>query len=261
MPRSTSPGRGSDSVPRQPRPRGGKLAAPCHQGADTSPRLFVGLALSESVRRRISEIPVANVSSLRPVPTDSLHITLHFLGATPLHTVRAVLQSVHAPSFVLSINGVGTFPSLSNPNVVWVGVRPSLELSALKSAVDSALEEAGLAKPDRNSHFTPHVTIARMKTPPRSRRKRRVSGRGNSGQSASKAVTNEQVHNADATSTCASKSQVEPRATELEQLLMEFDSFDAGQFSVNSFVLYESILNTGSIRYEVREIFSLTGET
>lgn len=258
----SQPGKRNGKVPRHPLLKGERKPAMADDsGVENLPRLFVGLPLSNSVLQKLSEIPVVQVPSLRALPTDSLHITLHFLGASPLHSVITALQSVQMSPFALSVAGIGAFPSVSNANVVWAGVRPSVELSALKTAVDTALVKAALANPSSiNQTFSPHITIARSKTP-RKRRNQSVLKHGNNTQGDKNLITNQENGKNCETNLRTVEPQLDQPITDLEQLLTKFEAFDAGQIHVNSFILYESILNTGKIVYEEREKFDLIGTT
>ncbi|RLG42822.1 MAG: RNA 2',3'-cyclic phosphodiesterase, partial [Thermoproteota archaeon] len=58
--------------------------------------------------------------------------------------------------------GVGAFPSMSRPRVIWVGVEEGREeLVRLMRWVDSRLRRLGFPREDREPH--PHLTIARVK--------------------------------------------------------------------------------------------------
>ncbi|HSG64689.1 MAG TPA: RNA 2',3'-cyclic phosphodiesterase, partial [Gammaproteobacteria bacterium] len=57
--------------------------------------------------------------------------------------------------------GIGAFPSLRRPRVLWLGVRPVAELTALQSHVSRSLEPLGFA-PDTRP-YSPHVTLARTR--------------------------------------------------------------------------------------------------
>ncbi len=65
----------------------------------------------------------------------------------------------HAP-IEAKAAGLGAFPSLTRPNVLWIGVvAPSL--AALQRDVEGALVDLGLDPEERAFH--PHVTVGRVK--------------------------------------------------------------------------------------------------
>jgi 2'-5' RNA ligase len=77
--------------------------------------------------------------------------------------VKQILAEIHFQPFEVHFTGVGTFPSLSRINVVWVGITHGQEqLSEISHQIEPKLRQAGLA-PD-NKGFNPHLTIARVKS-------------------------------------------------------------------------------------------------
>jgi 2'-5' RNA ligase len=103
----------------------------------------------------------ADVRWVRPA---GLHVTLKFLGAVEasvLERVRAGLVEVarcQTPLF-LRVRGLGAFPSLRRPRVLWVGL-DGAGLVELAAQVDERLAPLGFAREKRP--FTPHVTLGRV---------------------------------------------------------------------------------------------------
>lgn len=232
-----------------------------NSGADM-PRLFVGLALSESVRENVSNIPVHEIHSFTPVPSDNFHITLHFLGRCSMESAKTALQSVKGYPFALTVGGIGVFPSPSNPRVVWAGVHPSPNLLELKSDVDRALTAAGLSCPDKNNEFSPHITIAKAKQGGRGRRRNRFYRRdGKAIKEVGQMQDNATAQESPTSSTSFVDAQASKGDADVERLLTAFENFQGGQFLVDSFILYESKLSMGQLVYEAVEQFDLVGET
>jgi 2'-5' RNA ligase len=105
---------------------------------------------------------------LRPVPPESLHLTLVFIGHRPEEEVPAISGAV-----VGAVGGLA--PALLRPvQVVPVPKRGRPRLFALdledvggragavQAAVSAALEEGGWYQPERRS-FWPHITLARAR--------------------------------------------------------------------------------------------------
>src|SRR6266704_6979700 len=94
------------------------------------PRAFVALCLDAGTREAVS----AEIERLRPlsrvvawVPAENLHLTLKFLGEQTdarLHEVIAALEEATAGRgpFSLTLHGVGAFPGMDRPRILWVGV-------------------------------------------------------------------------------------------------------------------------------------------
>jgi len=143
-------------------------------------RSFVAILLPEDLRETIA----AAVARLRPlgpmvawVPERNLHITLQFLGDQSdegLAAAGAALEDAGARSAPLDValHGVGAFPGLERPRILWVGVAHGApELRALQARVAAALAERGFPPDDRPWHA--HLTIGRV---PDERRWRREAG-------------------------------------------------------------------------------------
>jgi RNA 2',3'-cyclic 3'-phosphodiesterase len=145
---------------------------------DHEPRLFVAVPLSDAIQAAVGELvndvravvergPGArrNDRPVRWVRLDSLHLTLRFLGATPLEQVPIVADAVRevarrAHGFEIELGGAGAFPSSGRPRTLWLGVHAGAEsLSALASDLHTAL--AGRGWPVEERPFRPHLTLAR----------------------------------------------------------------------------------------------------
>ena len=103
----------------------------------------------------------------RWVNPKGIHLTLKFLGDVPATMLDQVRQAVEracqgvAP-FTLTLGGLGCFPNVRRPRVVWVGVRDAAGcLAPLQRAVEGELEHLGFPREQRG--FQPHLTLARVK--------------------------------------------------------------------------------------------------
>lgn len=133
------------------------------------PRAFLALLLDDETRAAVS----AQIDRLRTlcravawVPADNLHITLKFLGQEPearLELVRQTLARAVAstPAFAITLHGLGAFPGLERPRILWIGVADgALPARQLQSEVEAALELAGFDREARPWH--PHLTVGRV---------------------------------------------------------------------------------------------------
>jgi 2'-5' RNA ligase len=108
---------------------------------------------------------------VRWVRPDGIHLTLKFLGSIQKKEVERIsraLESIAASwePFELNFNGLGCFPGLRAPRVLWVGVnRGGEHVTTLQQAIEERLAEKGFAREARS--FTPHVTIGRVRSPRR----------------------------------------------------------------------------------------------
>jgi RNA 2',3'-cyclic 3'-phosphodiesterase len=106
-------------------------------------------------------------ADLKVVGRDNLHFTVKFLGEVPDDTVKEVerrLEGLALSSFDVRVRGVGAFPDLRRPRVVWAGISSESEgaMSEAAAAFTGALE--GVGKPE-DHEFHPHITLARVRSP------------------------------------------------------------------------------------------------
>ncbi|MFH0911836.1 MAG: RNA 2',3'-cyclic phosphodiesterase [Planctomycetota bacterium] len=139
-------------------------------------RLFVALDLSEAVRSALGrevERLRAFCPRIRWTSLRNLHVTVKFLGEVQEHELPSLCDALEgaageAAPFSLEVAGLGCFPDLRRPRVVWAGCGSgSEEASALAGRVEEATAALGFERESRR--YSPHVTLARVKFPPEAR--------------------------------------------------------------------------------------------
>lgn len=133
-------------------------------------RAFWAIELSEEIRSSLREFQDRIRTHLPPlgwVKPESLHLTIKFLGEIDEEDVLSIQQAVKnciksCSPFSLQIEGIGGFPSLKQPRVLWAGVSGQVaELQSLVSQVEEALIPLGF--PSESKIFRGHLTLARIK--------------------------------------------------------------------------------------------------
>ena len=133
-------------------------------------RCFVAIEIPSTIRDKLAQIQdifrkhIRHASWVNP---KNFHLTLKFLGEvehTQLDTVEAAVRKVamnHSP-FSMRVGGIGAFPSLKRPSVIWCGVKVgAAEISELAQEINLELDRCGYPRDERTSN--PHLTIARIK--------------------------------------------------------------------------------------------------
>ncbi len=104
-------------------------------------------------------------ATIKFVEPENIHLTLKFLGEIPrflVEEVKRALDRVSFEPFTMRIEGIGAFPSVSRPRVIWLGVTEGAErVAAIHEAVERELARLGFRR-DREA-FVPHVTIGRVR--------------------------------------------------------------------------------------------------
>lgn len=129
-------------------------------------RLFVAIDLPEAIKDQVEDV-CTGLPSVRWVKREQLHLTLRFIGETEKNqfdALDAAFKTLTFSPFELALEGVGQFPPKREPRVLWVGVRGSDLLNDLACDVEAAVVRLGF--PPESKPFSPHITLARLKTPP-----------------------------------------------------------------------------------------------
>jgi 2'-5' RNA ligase len=134
-------------------------------------RTFIAVELTDLVREQIFRLeqPLrkegAKVGWVKP---ENLHLTLKFLGdvqATRIDdVVEATQEAVQGKKpFILCFSGLGVFPNLKRPRVVWIGIeRGTDSLGKIQRELEERLFQRGFPREERE--FSPHLTIGRVKS-------------------------------------------------------------------------------------------------
>ena len=135
-------------------------------------RTFIAVSLSSSIPAEIAKTVQTlqtHFWDVRWVEPKNMHVTLKFLGDTPLNDLPQLIRTVTQctsgmGSFDLTFQGLGAFPNRESPKTIWVGCQEgSKELIQLAESIDRGLSSLGFPKEPRR--FSPHLTIGRIKKP------------------------------------------------------------------------------------------------
>jgi 2'-5' RNA ligase len=124
---------------------------------------------SDTVLSRLATVQsllVQTGADLKLVEPKNIHITVRFLGnITPAMAEKIFdeMRKVQFAPFNVQINGLGVFPDLRYPRVVWAGITEGADqLKSVFSQLEPRLRGLGFT-PDPKG-FSPHLTIARVKS-------------------------------------------------------------------------------------------------
>ena len=132
-------------------------------------RSFIAVDIGVEVRAALSKVTrvlARSDADARWVRPEGMHATLKFLGGVDsnrldqVHDALVTAADGHG-ALRLHVAGLGAFPSLRRPRVLWAGLHcPGLR--ELAASIDEALVPLGF-EPEKRA-FNAHVTLARLRS-------------------------------------------------------------------------------------------------
>jgi len=105
-------------------------------------------------------------ADLKLVEPQNIHLTLKFLGEISEEKVKKVIEAIkniQFKSFKIVLKGLGVFPTIAHPRVLWIGITNGFkDASSIFIQLEDKLANLGFPKEERG--FSPHLTIARVKS-------------------------------------------------------------------------------------------------
>lgn len=135
-------------------------------------RLFIALELPDYVLEALTKLQkqlqaLDSGRVIRWTGIDSVHLTLKFIGETSADRKPDIVAALSVAAqpiapFDLSLQGVGCFPDLRRPRIVWAGCAGDVStLHSLRDAVEHTVAPMGYPTEDRP--FSPHLTLGRAR--------------------------------------------------------------------------------------------------
>jgi len=126
-------------------------------------RLFIAIDLPKPVKNRL-EVLQKHLDGVKWIELQQMHLTIRFLGNVDEELYQKLLSNlkkIRSPSFVYSIKGVGVFPNIHRPKVLWAGVEADDRLSILYQKIEEVVISSGFDPEERD--YKPHITLGRVK--------------------------------------------------------------------------------------------------
>jgi RNA 2',3'-cyclic 3'-phosphodiesterase len=132
-------------------------------------RSFLSIPASNRLRASAASV-IENLQSVssgvkweRP---EKLHITVKFLGSVDTDLLRKIAETLkprleQMDQFNITYAGLGAFPTIHNPRILWIGADGGRNIVELFSAVEQVCSSFNIPSEDRTFHA--HVTIGRVK--------------------------------------------------------------------------------------------------
>jgi RNA 2',3'-cyclic 3'-phosphodiesterase len=132
-------------------------------------RSFIAIPLPQPAQQTIADwlaiLRKRQKNGVRWVDAAKMHLTLKFLGDITPEQVPVILQELQAvtaeyPVFSFDLKGLGAFPGVYKPRVIWVDVTAPPVLQELHHHLVNRLADIGFPIEERK--FSPHLTLGRI---------------------------------------------------------------------------------------------------
>jgi RNA 2',3'-cyclic 3'-phosphodiesterase len=133
-------------------------------------RAFIAVEIPTEIQQKIHR-ETANLrkgidSLIRWVPSQNMHLTLKFLGDVSPNSLEFIKQMLrmeaeNVPCFDIHLAGLGAFPNLKRPRVLYVRIQAPAVLDALARGIESASRRLGYEPEERP--FSAHLTLGRVR--------------------------------------------------------------------------------------------------
>ncbi len=139
---------------------------------DICSRFFAAIPLPAELKTELQRVQIQlqhQCTGYRWVDPGLMHITLLFFGDQTHGAMDDLGSNIRKPiadvdGFQVCLGGLGAFPDLQNPRVIWVGVTEgSQQLYDLFRIVRDNARRCGLTGLEDGERFHAHVTLARAR--------------------------------------------------------------------------------------------------
>jgi 2'-5' RNA ligase len=138
-------------------------------------RLFLAINLTREIIKKLS-VYSRDIDNLKVtwVSSDNLHVTVLFLGNTEESSIKNLIELIERQvkdikKFILNFKCVTFFPHTYNPRMIWAEFYKDKNFDALVKNLYTTLAPVckNISVQDSCENIIPHVTLARLKAPPR----------------------------------------------------------------------------------------------
>jgi len=133
-------------------------------------RSFIAIDLPKNIQDSLDAVSKdlqakKPISAVRWVPAKNIHLTLKFLGEVSSNNLELLTKILFTEitrhrCFDITVGGLGAFPSIHRPRVIWIGVEAPPDLLALQRSIETEAVRLGYTAEERP--FSAHLTLGRV---------------------------------------------------------------------------------------------------
>lgn len=135
-------------------------------------RSFLAFELPPDIKREIDQISheVRHLNlDAKWIKPENIHLTVIFMGNVNEEDIPHIIPAIdnvasQYMTFDISLGGMGLFPDIRRPRVIWLGLSGDIEgLASLRDNLQMPLKSFGIKQEKRV--FKPHLTLGRFRKP------------------------------------------------------------------------------------------------
>ncbi len=116
---------------------------------------------------RFQEDIKKTTAQVKLVEPENIHITLKFLGDTPINQIEAIESIIKnaissTKKHTIKLKGTGVFPNENYIKVIWIGIKDTNLIAQITESINTQCSTIGFQKDKRG--FSAHLTIGRLKS-------------------------------------------------------------------------------------------------
>lgn len=127
-------------------------------------RSFISIDIPKAPAVKTVQKSLRDIGGIN-VPED-VHLTLRFMDEVEAKKLKELSECMRAlekyQCFNVSMKGLGAFPNIKDPRIIWIGAELGEPFKDILSELDGILEASSIFYD--NKPFKAHVTVGRVKT-------------------------------------------------------------------------------------------------
>jgi len=136
---------------------------------ENTKRIFLAATPDNHWQKKIaaiqSQLTQFNLSTIKLIPKDKYHITIHFWADIPIDKIKKITDCIqnicqYFPVFSVNFTDIILFPSQNRPRIIAVKIEQDDVLQNFRDELSQQFLDNGITVEQRI--FKPHVSIARI---------------------------------------------------------------------------------------------------
>ena len=133
-------------------------------------RAFIAIEISPEAKKTLAELMrelIKSDADVKWVKPENIHLTLKFLGNITEEQQIKIQEILDKNlkdfnSFKIKLDGIGAFPKIEYPRVIWAGTSGEEIMKQIAKLIDEKVNKLGFPLEERS--FKAHLTLGRVRS-------------------------------------------------------------------------------------------------